>query len=107
MLCAAAPTTRRMVVDTTRAIVFHDLRGTDCTWMAVRGDDALKSKQRAGHQDLKTTEGYIATAEASRDGFGEPIPALPASLAPAHDERPISSPSSSAITPGDHPSATT
>ena len=62
---------------TQRRIVFHDLRGTGCTWQAVRGDDALKIQQRAGHTDFKTTQLYIATAEAAREGFGDPFPALP------------------------------
>ncbi len=62
---------------TQRRIVFHDLRGTGCTWQAVRGDDALKIQQRAGHTDFKTTQLYIATAEAVREGFGEPFPVLP------------------------------
>jgi hypothetical protein len=45
--------------------------------MAVRGDDPLKIKQRAGHATFKTTEIYIRSAEAIRQGFGEPFPALP------------------------------
>ena len=46
--------------------------------MAVRGDDPLKIKQRAGHSTFSTTEGYIREAEAVRDGFGEVFPPLPA-----------------------------
>jgi hypothetical protein len=30
-------------------ITFHDLRATGITWCAVRGDDPLRIKQRAGH----------------------------------------------------------
>lgn len=63
--------------ETQRHLVFHDLRGTGITWMAIRGDDPLKIQQRAGHTDFKTTQGYIATAEAMREGFGSPFPALP------------------------------
>ncbi len=66
--------------ETQRSIVFHDLRGTGCTWMAVRGDDALKIQQRAGHTDFDTTQGYIRIAEAAREGFGDPFPALPSSV---------------------------
>lgn len=48
-------------------ITFHDLRATGITWMAVRGDDPLKIKQRAGHASLSTTEGYIRLAEELRE----------------------------------------
>jgi integrase len=58
-------------------IVFHDLRATGITWMAVRGDDPLRIKQRAGHKSFSTTEGYIREAENLREGFGIPFPQLP------------------------------
>jgi hypothetical protein len=48
---------------TRKAITLHDLRATGITWCAVRGDDALKIKQRAGHASFSTTEGYIREAE--------------------------------------------
>jgi len=66
---------------TRRAITFHDLRATGITWAAVRGDDPLRIKQRAGHRSFSTTEGYIREAENLREGFGEPFPPLPAELA--------------------------
>jgi translocation and assembly module TamB len=53
-------------------LTFHDLRATGITWMAVRGDDPLKIKQRAGHTTFSTTEGYIREAEDLRESFGEP-----------------------------------
>jgi hypothetical protein len=65
---------------TRKPMTWHDLRATGITWCAVRGDDPLKIKQRAGHATFSTTEGYIREAEAVREGFGEPFPALPASL---------------------------
>ncbi len=65
---------------TRKAITFHDLRATGITWCAVRGDDALKIKQRAGHSGFGTTEGYIREAENMRDGFGAVFPPLPAEL---------------------------
>jgi hypothetical protein len=37
---------------TRKAITFHDLRATRPTWMAVRGDDALKIMQRGGHANF-------------------------------------------------------
>ncbi|MBL8715826.1 MAG: site-specific integrase [Myxococcales bacterium] len=60
---------------TRRWITFHDLRATGITWMAVRGDDPLKIRQRAGHQHIATTEKYIRLADV-RVGFGTPFPAL-------------------------------
>jgi integrase len=35
-----------------KPITWHDLRATGLTWLAVRGDDPLKIKQRAGHSTL-------------------------------------------------------
>jgi integrase len=65
----------------TRApLTFHDLRATGITWCAVRGDDPLKIKQRAGHATFQTTEGYIREGEAVREGFGDVFPPLPACL---------------------------
>ncbi len=65
---------------TRKNMTFHDLRATGVTWMAVRGDEPLKIKHRAGHQTFSTTEGYIREAEAVREGFGEPFPPLPEGL---------------------------
>ncbi|MGA2451512.1 MAG: tyrosine-type recombinase/integrase [Polyangiaceae bacterium] len=65
---------------TRKPMTWHDLRATGLTWMAVRGDDPLKIKQRAGHAAFSTTEIYIRSAEAVRQGFGEPFPELPACL---------------------------
>lgn len=70
---------------TSKAMTFHDLRATGLTWMAVRGDDAHKIKQRAGHTDFKTTEGYIREAEAVRAGFGDVFPTLPEAMLGASD----------------------
>ena len=58
-------------------ITFHDLRATGITWAAVRGDDPLRIKQRAGHAGFATTEIYIREAENLREGFGKVFPALP------------------------------
>jgi integrase len=80
---ARAGVTRRelFITDATRkAITFHDLRATGITWCAIRGDDPMKIKQRAGHTTVSTTEIYIREAEAVRDGFGEVFPPLPEEL---------------------------
>jgi len=65
---------------TSLPITFHDLRATGITWAAVRGDDALKIMQRAGHENYPTTLRYIRTAEAVRAGFGDVFPPLPKCL---------------------------
>jgi integrase len=66
--------------DRQKHITFHDLRATGITWMAVRGDDPLRIKQRAGHKAFSTTEMYIREAENLAVGFGEPFPPLPPDL---------------------------
>jgi len=65
---------------TRKAMTFHDTRATGITWCAVRGDDPLKIKQRAGHSSFSTTEGYIREAENLREGFGSVFPPLPDDL---------------------------
>jgi integrase len=67
---------------TRKAITFHDLRATGITWMAARGDDPLRIKQRAGHATFSTTEGYIREAENLGASFGAVFPALPENIAP-------------------------
>jgi integrase len=85
-----ADVTRRELHETTptsRPIRFHDLRSTGITWMAVRGDDALKIQRRAGHRELETTERYIRLAEAVRgEAFGDVFPALPTELYERSDD---------------------
>lgn len=65
---------------TRKAITFHDLRATGITWCAVRGDDALRIMQRAGHADFATTRIYMREAENLAAGFGQVFPALPVEL---------------------------
>ena len=66
--------------DRQKHLTFHDLRRTALTWLAVRGDDPLRIKQRAGHSAFSTTEGYLVEVETLAAGFGEPFPPLPAEL---------------------------
>ena len=62
-------------------MTLHDLRTTGITWMAVRGDDLLVMKTRAGHSDVKMTEHYIHVASVlNKARYGQPFPALPACL---------------------------
>jgi hypothetical protein len=61
-------------------LTFHDLLATGLTWMAVRGDQPLSSKQRAGHRSFSTTEIYIREAESLTHGLGETFPELPDEL---------------------------
>jgi len=65
---------------TSQNLTWHDLRATGATWMAVRGDDPLKIKQRCGHKTFSTTEIYVREGEALREGFGGPFPPLPTCL---------------------------
>src|SRR5262249_21192682 len=65
---------------TRKPMTFHDLRATGITWCAVRGDEPLKIKQRAGHATFSTTEGYIREAENLARNFGTVFPELPLSL---------------------------
>jgi hypothetical protein len=65
---------------TSQHLTWHDLRAAGITWCAVRGDDPLKIRQRAGHSTVLTTEIYVREAEAVRQGFGEPFPVLPECL---------------------------
>ena len=80
------------ITDATRKNVrFYDAtRSTGITWCAVRGDDPLRIKQRAGHERFETTEGYIREAENLADGFGAAFPELPTGLlTPAQPIAPI------------------
>ena len=61
-------------------LTFHDLRATGITWMAARGDNPLRIRQRAGHKSFSTTEIYIREAENLSDAFGRPFPPLPRDL---------------------------
>jgi integrase len=66
--------------DHRKHLTFHDLRATGITWAAVRGDDPLRIKQRAGHSGFATTEIYIREAENLGRDFGDPFPPLPPGL---------------------------
>lgn len=83
---------------TTAKLRFHDLRATGITWMAVRGDDALKIQRRAGHQDLETTQRYIRLAEDFSAGFGEVFPELPEELVSGGQALSTSPPASAPVT---------
>jgi integrase len=72
-------------------LTFHDLRATGITWAAVRGDDPLKIKQRAGHASFSTTEQYVREAENLGRDFGDPFPELPPELTGGHTGGPGSS----------------
>ncbi len=65
-----------------RAIVFHDLRDTGLTHMAVRGDTPIAIQWAGGHTDFKTSQGYIARGQVEARRIGEPLPPLPPDIAP-------------------------
>jgi len=80
----AAELTRRELTEerskTTKPLAWHDLRATGLTWCAIRGDEAMKIMQRAGHEDIATTMIYVRTAEAIGASFGDVFPELPEAL---------------------------
>jgi hypothetical protein len=67
-------------------LTFHDLRATGITWAAVRGDNPMQIKQRAGHKGFATTEVHIREAENLAVGFSETFPPLPPELIGAPSE---------------------
>jgi integrase len=69
-----------------RSIVFHDLRDTGLTHMAVRGDSPIVIQWAGGHTDFKTTQGYIDRGRVEARRIGAPLPPLPPDLAPPNDE---------------------
>jgi hypothetical protein len=60
-----------------RSILFHDLRDTGLTHMAVRGDPPIRIQWAGGHSDFKTTQGYIDRGRVEARRIGEPLPPLP------------------------------
>jgi integrase len=63
-----------------RALVFHDLRDTGLTHMAVRGDAPIAIQWAGGHTDFKTTQGYIDKGRVEARRIGAPLPPLPPEL---------------------------
>jgi integrase len=70
--------------DRQKHVTFHDLRATGITWMAVRGDDPLRIKQRAGHSSFSTTEMYIREAENPRRGLRRRLHGAPRGACRGH-----------------------
>jgi integrase len=62
-------------------IVFHSLRDTCLSHMAVRGDASHLIQWRAGHTTIAMTQKYIEAARRYARGFGDPFPPIPAELA--------------------------
>lgn len=65
-----------------RGIVFHDLRDTGLTHMAVRGNTPIEIQWAGGHTDFKTTQGYIDRGRVEARRIGEPLPPLPPEVLP-------------------------
>lgn len=65
---------------TRKQITWYDLRATGITWRAIRGDNPIAIMHQAGHEDFKTTQGYIREAEVVGATFGDVFPKLPAEL---------------------------
>jgi integrase len=51
-------------------IVYHDLRGTAATWMAIRGESAGDIQERLGHGDPQSTQLYIRRGRQLARAFG-------------------------------------
>lgn len=66
--------------ETTKQITLHDLRSTGITWRCLRGDNAKKIQQDAGHEKGDTTDKYIRTASVFGANLGEVFRALPSAL---------------------------
>jgi hypothetical protein len=71
-------------------MVFHCLRDSGLTHMAVRGDSPIVIQWRGGHTDFKTTQGYLDRGRVEARRIGEPLPPLPPDLftpAPSSPQR--------------------
>ncbi len=78
---------------TRKAITFHDLRATACTWAAIRGGSELQIRGRSGHETLSVLSDYVRDAAPIRRGsFGEVFPELPECLLGSVSRRPESVP---------------
>ncbi|CAN98940.1 hypothetical protein predicted by Glimmer/Critica [Sorangium cellulosum So ce56] len=65
---------------TRKPIMFHDLRATGVTWMAIRSDDPLRIMGQAGHVAFSTTQRYVQEAEQLAGRFEAVVPPLPATV---------------------------
>jgi hypothetical protein len=65
---------------TTMAANFRSCRDSGITWLALTGLETTRIMRRAGHDDPKTTLGYVKMAEDLKAKVGVLFPALPAEL---------------------------
>jgi hypothetical protein len=64
-----------------RQLRWHDLRATTMTWLALDGATPTMIRDIAGHTQTAMTDRYMRAAAILRGGrFGQPFPAIPASL---------------------------
>lgn len=61
-------------------IGFRSWRDTGITWAAIEGVSLQTLQRRAGHDDPKTTSGYVKEAEDRPKLRGRTFPMLPADL---------------------------
>jgi len=59
---------------------FRSCRDSGITWLAMTGLDVAKIKRRAGHDDIKTSDGYVKLAEDIGGKLGTPFGPLPPAL---------------------------
>ena len=57
-----------------RAVVFHDLRDTGLTHMAVRGDSPILIQWAGGHTDFRPPKPTSRAAKLSGIAFARPFP---------------------------------
>jgi hypothetical protein len=73
-----------------RAIVFHDLRDTGLTHMAVRGDSPIFIQWSGWHSDFKTTQSHIDRGRVEAWRIGAPAAAAAEPLGPLGGFRTVS-----------------
>jgi hypothetical protein len=76
-----AKTTRHELTDekskTTKPLAWHDLRGTYCTWSAVRGDSPLQIMQRSGNTHAKAIAHSLRFADVDLCRLETLVPSAP------------------------------
>jgi integrase len=63
---------------TTVQVNFRSCRDSGITWLALAGVDLARIQRRAGHDDVKTTLGYVKIAEDLTGKVGDPFGTLDA-----------------------------
>lgn len=80
-------TRKRLTKSTATELMVNlrSLRDSGITWLAIAGVELARIQRRAGHDDIKTTLGYVKMAEDLTGAIGTPFSPLP--FAPAAESR--------------------